>query len=98
MLSFISSIVFGFLKLDARSPHSISMILSWLDESIKMVSTLGFKTPNVEVTHEKTSSTMFFCDILLLMSPKALSQRGRISSLVRHVSATFETLNRKLPH
>ena len=43
------------------------------------------------VTHEKVSSTTLSAEILLLMSAKALSQRGLISSLNRHVKVVHET-------
>ena len=34
MLSFTRSIVFGFLKFEIKSSHSISMILSWLENAL----------------------------------------------------------------
>ena len=50
------------------------------------------------MTHEKTSSTTFSTDTLLLMSAKALSQRDWIPSLVRCVSLIPETFDRGLSH
>ena len=45
------------------------------------------------VTHEKASSTTLSVEILLLMSAKALSQRGLISSLNQHVKFVCETFD-----
>jgi hypothetical protein len=101
MFSPTRSIVFGFLKLEIKSSHSISMILSWLDKCVSIALTLEFKismgashsgNPGEDLAHDIVLGHFAF-DVAKSYVTEGLN--FKLGSLFQH---NIQDTKLKLPH
>ena len=76
MVSFTSAIVFGSLKSEVRRLHCISSTSFRLASTSAIECSHHTSATHLELIHEKVSLTTLSMVTLLLMSARAMSQRG----------------------